>query len=149
MEKLTEFVGGRRQIHHGPPLLVRLSETVLEEQESWITEQHVEALFKEYMDPLPQKKHQLASHFRISSGPLRIVGIGSVGTRCLVLLLEGATKDDALILQLKEAESTVLETYVAKKNYASHAQRVVVGQKLMQAASDIFLAGIKDPLTGI
>jgi uncharacterized protein (DUF2252 family) len=119
MEKLTEVVGGRRQIHNGPPLLVRLSETVFEEQESWITEQHVEALFKEYMDPLPQEKHQLASHFRISSGPLRIVGIGSVGTRCLVLLLEGATKDDALILQLKEAESTVLETYVAKKDYAT------------------------------
>jgi len=80
---------------------------------------------------------------------LWIVGIGSVGTRCLVLLLEGATKDDALILQVKEAGLAVLETYVAKKNYASHAQRVVVGQKLMQAASDIFLVGIKDPLTGI
>ena len=126
-----------------------LSETVLEEQEAWITEQHVEALFKEYMDLLPEEKHQLASHFRISSGPLRIIGIGSVGIRCLVLLLEGATKDDALILQVKEAGLAVLETYVAKKNYASHAQRVVVGQKLMQAASDIFLVGIKDPLTGI
>jgi uncharacterized protein (DUF2252 family) len=149
MEKLTEFVGGRRQIRNGPPLLVRLSETVLEEQESWITEQHVEALFKEYMDPLPQEKPRLAPHFRISSGPLRIVGIGSVGTRCLVLLLEGATRDDALILQLKEEELAVLKTYIAKKAYASHAQRVVVGQQLMQAASDIFLAGTKDPSTGI
>ena len=126
-----------------------LSETVLEEQEAWITEQHVEALFKEYMDPLPEEKHKLASHLLISSGPLWIVGIDSVGTRCLVLLLEGATKDDALILQLKEAESTVLETYVAKKDYAIHSQRAVVGQKLMQAVSDIFLAGTKDPLTGI
>ena len=149
MEKLTEFVGGRRRIRNDPPLLVRLSETVPEEQEAWITEQHVEKLFKEYMDSLPEEKHQLMSHFRISSGALRIVGIGSVGTRCLILLLEGATKDDALILQLKEAGPSVLEPYVAKKDYASHAQRVVVGQKLMQAASDIFLAGIKDPLTGI
>jgi hypothetical protein len=62
MKKLTKFVGGRQQILNGPPLLVRLSETVLEEQEAWITEQHIEALFKEYMDPLPQEKHQLASH---------------------------------------------------------------------------------------
>jgi uncharacterized protein (DUF2252 family) len=128
---------------------VRLSETVLEEQEVWITEQHVEALFKEYMDPIPEEKHKLASHFRISSGLSRIVGIGSFGTRCLILLLEGATKDDALILQLKEAESVILETYVAKKDYASHSQRAVVGQKLMQAASNIFLAGTKDQLTGI
>ena len=149
MEKLTELVGGRRRIRHDPPLLVRLSETVPEEQEAWITEQHVEKLFKDYIDNLPEEKRQLISHFRVSSGALRIVGIGSVGTRCLILLLEGDTKDDALILQLKEAEPSVLEPYVAKKDYTSHAQRVVVGQKLMQAASDIFLAGIEDPLTGI
>lgn len=147
MEKLTEFVCGRRRIRNDPPLLVRLSETVPEGQEAWITEQHVEKLFKEYIDTLPEEKHKLVSHFRISSGALRLVGIGSIGTRCLVLLLEGATNDDALILQLKEAEPSVLEPYVPKKDYASHAQRVVVGQKLMQAASDIFLAGIKDPLT--
>jgi uncharacterized protein (DUF2252 family) len=149
MEKLTEFVGGRRQIRNDPPLLVRLSETVPEEQEAWITELDAEKLFKEYIASLPEEKHHLMSHFRISSGALRIVGVGSVGTRCLILLLEGPTKDDALILQLKEAGPSVLEPYVAKKDYASHAQRVVVGQKLMQAASDIFLAGIKDPLTGI
>jgi uncharacterized protein (DUF2252 family) len=89
------------------------------------------------------------SHFRISSGALRIVGIGSVGTRCLILLLEGATKDDTLILQLKEAGPSVLEPYVSKKAYANQAQCVVVGQKLMQAASDIFLAGIQDRMTGI
>jgi hypothetical protein len=146
MEKLTEFVGGRRQIYHVPPLLVRLSETVLEEQEAWITEQHVEALFKEYMDLLPEEKHQLASHFRISSGPLRIIGIGSVGIRCLVLLLEGATNTDITAERGRVGGPGNLRR---KKNYASHAQRVVVGQKLMQAASDIFLVGIKDPLTGI
>jgi hypothetical protein len=71
---------------------------VPEEQEAWIIEQHVEKLFKEYIDALPEEKHQLVSHFRISSGVLWIVGIGSVGTRCLVLLLERVTKNDALIL---------------------------------------------------
>jgi uncharacterized protein (DUF2252 family) len=149
MEKLTEFVDGRRQIRNDPPLLMRLSERVPEEQEAWITELDAEKLFKEYIASLPEEKRQLMSHFRIASGALRVVGIGSVGTRCLILLLEGATKDDALILQLKEAEQSVLEPYVAKKAYANQAQRVVVGQKLMQAASDIFLAGIQDRMTGI
>jgi Uncharacterized protein conserved in bacteria (DUF2252) len=122
---------------------------VPEEQEAWITEQHVEKLFKEYMHILPGEKHQLVLHFRISIGALRIEGIGSIGTRCLVFFLEGTTKDDALILRLKKAGPLVLEPYVPKKDYASHAQRMVVGQKLMQAASDIFLAGIKGPFTGI
>ena len=149
MEKLTETVDGRRRIRNDPPLLVRLSERVPEEQEAWITELDAEKLFKEYIASLPEEKRQLMSHFRVSSGALRIVGIGSVGTRCLILLLEGATKDDALILQLKEAGPSVLEPYVAKKDYDNQAQRVVVGQKLMQAASDIFLAGIKDQITGI
>lgn len=98
MEKLTEFVGRRWRIRNDPPLLVRLSEIMPEEQEAWITEQHVEKLFKEYMHTLPEEKHQLVLHFRISIGALRIGGIGSIGTRCLVFLLEGTTKDDALIL---------------------------------------------------
>ena len=149
MEKLTEIVHGKRQIKNNPPLMVRLNEIVPEEREAWITELDAKRLFEEYIDSLTEEKRQLVSHFRISSGALRVVGIGSVGTRCFILLLEGATKDDVLILQLKEAEASVLEPYVAKKDYASHAQRVVVGQKLMQAASDIFLAGIKDHITGI
>jgi uncharacterized protein (DUF2252 family) len=149
MEKLTEIVGGRRLIRNDPPLLMRLSERVPKEQEAWITELDAEKLFKEYIASLPEEKRQLMSHFRVSSCALRIVGIGSVGTRCLILLLEGATKDDALILQLKEAGPSVLEPYVAKKDYDNQAQRVVVGQKLMQAASDIFLAGMKDQITGI
>jgi hypothetical protein len=68
---------------------------------------------------------------------------------CLVLLLEGVTKDDALILKLKDVGASFLEPYVAKKDYASHAQCLMVGQKLMQAASYLILAGIMDPLTGI
>ena len=89
------------------------------------------------------------SYFWISSGVLRIVGIGSVGICCPVLILEGIKKDDALILQLKEIGASVLEPYVAKKDYASHAQCLMVGQKLMQAAGYLILAGIMDPLTGI
>jgi len=78
------------------------------------------------------------SHFRISSVALRTEGIGGVGTSCQILLIEVVTKSYALTLQLKEAGPPALRPYIAK-----HAQCVEVGQKLMQAASDIFLAGIK------
>lgn len=149
MEKLTEVVDGRREIRNNPPILVRLNETLAKGQKAWITEQDAEKLFQDYLDSLPEERRQLMSHFRVSSGAIRIVGIGSVGTRCIILLLEGAEKDDALILQLKEAGQSVLEPYVAKRDYANQAQRVVVGQKLMQAASDIFLAGISDSGTGV
>ncbi len=149
MEKLTEVVNGRRQIRNNPPLLARLSEILPEEQKAEITEQYVKNLYRDFVNTLPEERHHLASHFRISDEALRVGGIGSIGTRCFIFLLEGANKDEALILQLKEAGPSVLEPYVAKKDYASHARRVVIGQKLMQAASDIFLGWIEDPRTGI
>jgi len=148
MEKYTEVCDGRRRIRNAPPFRVRLSEIVTEEQEAWLTEQYVEKLFQSYVDRFPEERRRLISHFRISSGASRIGGIGSIGTRCIILLLEGAAENDALILQLKEVGPSVLEPYVAKRDYASQAQRVVVGQKLMQAASDIFLEAIEDQLTG-
>jgi uncharacterized protein (DUF2252 family) len=81
----------------------------------------------------------LLSRFRISDAALRVGGVGSVGTRCSIVLMEGGTEEDALILQQKEAGPSVLEPYLAEHDYASPAQRVVVNQRLMQAASDIFL----------
>jgi uncharacterized protein (DUF2252 family) len=149
IEKLTEVVDNGRQIKNDPPLLVRLNETVTEEQKAWITEKEVKKLFQDYVAGLPEEKRWLMSHFRLSSGAMQIVGTGSIGKRCILLLLEGASKDDVLMLQLKEAVPSILEPYVAKKDYNNQGQRVVIGQKLMQAASDIFLAGLEDSSTGI
>lgn len=149
MEKLTEVVDGRRRIRNKPPLLVRLNDILPEERKAEITEQYVENLYRDFVNTLPEERHQLVSHFRISDGALRVGGIGSIGTRCIIFLLEGANKDEALLLQLKEAGPSVLEPYVEKKDYTNHARRVVIGQKLMQAASDIFLGWIEDPGTGI
>jgi uncharacterized protein (DUF2252 family) len=149
MEKITELVDGKRRIRNTPPFLVCLNEAVTEEQKTWIKAQEVEKLFQNYLEGLPEEKRRLMSHFRLSNIALQIVGIESIGKRFILLLLEGATKDDALILQLKEAGPSVLEPYVAKRDYANQALRVVVGQKLMQAVSDIFLAGIVDQVTGI
>lgn len=150
MEKLTEVIDGRRQIRNDPPLLVRLSELLTDEDKAWLKrEKHVEKLFKDYVNSLPEERRHLMSHFRISDVALRVGGIGSVGTRCAIALLEGATKDEALILQLKESRPSVLEPYLEKKDYTNHAQRVVTGQKLMQAASDIFLGWHDTALSGI
>lgn len=149
MENLTEVVDGRRRIRNDPPLLVRLSEVLTEEQKAWVTEQNIEKLYKDYVNSLPEERHHLMSHFRVSSGALRVGGVGSVGTRCLIALLEGDAEDEALILQLKEAGPSILEPYLEKREYTSQAQRVVIGQKLIQAASDIFLGWHNMPFSGI
>ncbi len=149
MEKLTEVVDGRRRILNDPPLLVRLSELLTEEQKAQMTEKDIEKMWMEYLSSLPEERRLLLSRFRVSDVALRVGGIGSVGTLCLIVLLEGGAKDDALILQLKEAGPSVLEPYVIKRDYGNHARRVVLGQRLMQAASDIFLGWHKGLITGI
>jgi uncharacterized protein (DUF2252 family) len=118
------------------------------EEKAQITEQDVEKLWMDYLDSLPEERRLLLSRFRIADGALRVGGVGSVGTRCTILLLEGGAEDDALILQQKEAGTSVLEPYVAKRDYASQAKRVVTGQRLMQAISDIFLGWHEGSLTG-
>lgn len=149
IQKLTEVIEGRRWIVSNPPLVVRLTEIMSKEDKAWITkEKYAEKLFKDYVDSVPEEKRQLLLHFNITDGALRVGGIGSIGTRCLIFLLEGAAEDEALILQLKEAEQSVLEPYVEKKNYTNQAQRVVSGQKLIQGASDIFLGWHESPITG-
>lgn len=99
MEKLTEVIDGKRRIRNNPPLLMRLNEIMSEEEKTWvIREKHVEKMFHDYVNSLTQERHRLISYYQISDGALRIGGIGSIGTRCAILLLEGAAENDALIL---------------------------------------------------
>jgi uncharacterized protein (DUF2252 family) len=139
LEKLTEIVAGRRKIINDPPLLVRLSDLLPEEHKAQIPEEHIEEAWSEYLESLPAERRVLLSKFNIADGALRVGGVGSVGTRCTILLLEGRAEKDAIILQQKEAGPSVLEAYLPDRVYTSHAERVVIGQRLMQAASDIFL----------
>jgi uncharacterized protein (DUF2252 family) len=139
LEKLTEVVDGKRQIVNDPPLLVQLEDLLTDEQKAQIPEQHIETAWSDYLGSLPEERRLLLSKFRIADGALRVGGVGSVGTRCTILLLEGSAHKDAIILQQKEAGPSVLETYLPERDYSSHAERVVIGQRLMQAASDIFL----------
>jgi len=153
LEKLTTQDGSQRRIISDPPLLVPLvdmnlknilGETELEK----ISEKTIKHAWTGYLNSLPDERRYLLKRFEIVDVAFRVGGIGSVGTRCLLVLLNGGAKDDYLILQLKEAGTSILEPYLATHNYQSQAQRVVTGQHLMQAASDIFLGWHRGQITG-
>ncbi len=139
LQKLTEVVDGKKQIVNDPPLLERLSDRLSEEQKQQISKQDIESAWFEYINSLSEDRRRLLTRYRISDAALRVGGVGSVGTRCTIALLEGDADEDALILQQKQAGPSALEAYLPKMDFSSQAQRVVIGQRLMQATSDIFL----------
>jgi uncharacterized protein (DUF2252 family) len=138
--KLTHLVDGEPRIASDPPLIVPAAELA---EQAGIPAEQLEAelhqLFREYRKSLQQDRRHLLEEFRMVDLARKVVGVGSVGTRCWILLLLGRDSNDPLFLQIKEAQSSVLEPYLGKSQYKNHGQRVVVGQRLMQATSDIFL----------
>jgi uncharacterized protein (DUF2252 family) len=132
LSKLTRVVDGRRIINDDPPLLVRIPEG--DELRS-----QVYAILESYKRTLQEDRRHLLDRFRFVDAARKVVGVGSVGTRAYVVLLEGRDEEDPLFLQVKEAGASVLEGHVASNTYEHHGHRVVAGQRLMQAASDIFL----------
>ncbi len=154
LEKLTRYEAGQRRIASEPPLLVPLRELKLDPNISaadlkLISEQVVESAWAQYLDSLPDERRYLLQRYKIIDVALRVGGIGSVGTRCVIILLKGGAEDDSLILQLKEAGPSVLEPYLARATYEQNARRVVTAQKLMQATSDIFLGWHRSPISGL
>ena len=129
--KLVRRVEGNYEIKENPPLITHLGEDKLIEQ--------LQAFLKGYYASLQEDRRVLLSRYRIVDLANKVVGVGSVGTRCYVALLLGSDQNDPLFLQIKEAQASVLEPYLAPSPYENHAQRVVCGQRLMQAASDLFL----------
>lgn len=129
-EKLTVVSNGRLRFKDIPPLLCHMEDVSLGEETS--------RAFEDYRGTLAEDKRILLDKYELVDLARKVVGIGSVGTSCGVLLLAGAEKD-VLILQIKEARASVLEPYAGASKFPHHGQRVVLGQKLMQAASDMFL----------
>ncbi len=109
----------------------------------------VERAWYQYQDSLPDERRYLLQRFHVIDAALRVGGIGSVGTRCSIVLLKGGTEDDALILQLKEAGPSVLEAYLKQRKYPGQSRRVVTAQRLMQATSDIFLGWHSSKISGL
>jgi uncharacterized protein (DUF2252 family) len=132
LSKLTKVVDGRRMINDDPPLLVRVADG----DEIRV---QVNAILESYKRTLQDDRRYLLDRYRFVDTARKVVGVGSVGTRAYVVLLEGRDENDPLFLQVKEAGSSVLENYVKSNTYEHHGHRVVAGQRLMQAASDIFL----------
>ncbi|MCX4818553.1 DUF2252 domain-containing protein [Streptomyces sp. NBC_01142] len=145
-EKLTRVVDGRRRIAPDPPLIVPLQD-LLPGVERESLEAQLRELIERYGRTLPSDRRHLLRQYRIVDMARKVVGVGSVGTRCWIILLLGRDDQDPLLLQAKEADRSVLAEYVGKSAYDNQGERVVSGQRLMQAASDIFLGW--ERVTGI
>ncbi len=136
--KLTERVDGEIRIVNDPPLVVRLHDLLPAE----VVEQRSDEIagwVHSYSSSLQDDRRQLLSTYKLVDIARKVVGVGSVGTRCWIALMLGRDETDPLFLQIKEAQASVLEPFAGKSEYDHHGRRVVEGQRVMQAASDIFL----------
>ncbi|MGO9489237.1 MAG: DUF2252 domain-containing protein [Solirubrobacteraceae bacterium] len=138
LSKLTHRVDGRVEIVDESPLIVPIRVLVPDVEHSELFK-GLHELLRDYRDTLERDRRVLLEEFELADFARKVVGVGSVGTRAWIALMFGRDNKDPLFLQLKEAEASVLEDYAGKSEYDNHGQRVVVGQRLMQAVSDIFL----------
>ncbi|MEZ0093507.1 DUF2252 domain-containing protein [Streptacidiphilus sp. EB129] len=137
-EKLTEVVDGERRIASTPPLVTPIAELLPDEQRG-LFEGQINDLIQRYRRTLQSDRQHLLGRFSVADMARKVVGVGSVGTRCWIILLLGRDGEDPLFLQAKEADESVLAAFAGGSEYATQGERVVSGQRLMQAASDIFL----------
>jgi len=136
--KLTHEVDGQRRIISDPPLIVPVEE-IFPGQDGEMLQAQMGELLAAYRESLVSDRRHLFDQYRFVHMARKVVGVGSVGTRAWILLFEGLDGGDPLFLQAKEAQSSVLEQYAGVSEYANHGERVVAGQRMMQASSDIFL----------
>jgi uncharacterized protein (DUF2252 family) len=135
--KITAPSKGLPRIIDQPPLLYHISKHDANKHD-------IAEFFKQYRETLPEERRMLFDRFKLVDVALKVVGVGSVGTRCYVALFLGAP-EDPLFLQVKEARRSVLEAYTGSSPAAHNGQRVVIGQRLMQSSSDIFLGWSRGP----
>jgi uncharacterized protein (DUF2252 family) len=140
--KLTKLVDGQPRINADPPLVVPLRDLLSPERLPTI-EHELHELFRVYRRTLQPDRRHLLEQYHIVDMARKVVGVGSVGTRCWVLLLMGRREGDPLFLQVKEAEESVLAPYAGKSRVSNQGQRVVEGQRIMQSSSDIFLGWLR------
>jgi uncharacterized protein (DUF2252 family) len=137
--KLTHDVDGQRRIVADPPLITPIEDVAAEAGDQRDVETELRALIRSYRRTLETDRRVLLEDFEYLHAARKVVGVGSVGTRAWILLLQGRDGQDPLFLQAKEAQESVLERFVGRSQYNNCGQRVVAGQRLMQATSDIFL----------
>jgi uncharacterized protein (DUF2252 family) len=140
--KLTHLVDGEPRIVGDPPLIVPIEE-LAPPGEAAATHETLAGLIRSYRRTLAGDRRRLVERYRYVDAARKVVGVGSVGTRAWILLMLGRDSEDPLFLQAKEAQASVLEPCLGRSGYSNHGQRVVEGQRLMQAASDIMLGWIR------
>lgn len=144
LDKLAVSVDGRVRIRSDPPLLFPLHGLPAElDASSW--EDEVRQAFEAYKPTLHDDRRHLIDRYRVVDIGFKVVGVGSVGTRCFIVLLEGRDHTDPLFIQVKEADASVLEEHLGPSPYAHHGRRVVEGQRMIQSESDIFLGWTDGP----
>ena len=137
--KLTRMVDGRPRIISDPPLLVPIDELMPSGTDNASIEAAYSGIVAKYRRTLETDRRYLLDQYQYGDLARKVVGVGSVGTRCWIVLMLGRDESDPLFLQVKEAEASVLSRFVGVSKYKNQGQRVVAGQRLMQAGSDIFL----------
>src|SRR5215472_13728002 len=135
-------VDGELRIAADPPLIIPIEDLIVPGSEWEDSAPLVKKLLSTYRRTLGSQRHPL-EEYRYVHAAYKMVGVGSVGTRCYIMLMLGRDAGDPLFLQIKEAQASVLERFVGQSTYRHHGQRVVAGQRLMQAATDIFLGWIR------
>ncbi len=143
VRKLTEVVDGKLRFASAPPLLTPMNEMFPgsgAERDAFVG-----ALLDQYIASLHADRQHLVRSYELADMARKVVGVGSVGTRAWVILLVGRGGQDAVVLQAKEAQSSVLEQHLGQSEYPTHGERVVRGQRMMQAATDIFLSWQRSP----
>jgi uncharacterized protein (DUF2252 family) len=137
--KLTRVVDGKPRIIAEPPLLVPIADLLPAQTDRQAFQAQMKDLIATYRRTMETDRRYLLDEFEFTDLARKVVGVGSVGTRCWIILLLGRDTNDPLFLQVKEAEASVLSRFVGASKYANQGLRVVAGQRLMQASSDIFL----------
>ncbi|HEU4896428.1 MAG TPA: DUF2252 domain-containing protein [Actinomycetota bacterium] len=144
LSKLGELVDGQYRIVSQPPIVVPVRDV---EDIYGLSANQIEKVvrdqFRAYRATLRDDQRQLLERFQVVDLARKVVGVGSVGTRAFIVLLQGRDEQDPLFLQVKEATASVLEGHLPKSRYRQHGERVVCGQRMMQAASDIYLGWTK------
>ena len=141
LSKLTREVDGRLRLVSEPPLIVPFDQ--LSDWDPREIGVRVREVIADYRETLSEDRRVLLDSYRFADAALKVVGVGSVGTRAWLVLMLGRDQEDPLFLQIKEAQASVLEPYASPTAYAQQGERVVQGQRLMQATSDILLGWVK------
>jgi len=139
LAKLTTTVDGQLRIISDPPLLVPIEDLLSDQAQRSALESEAQSIMSKYRRTLETDRRHLIEQYEFVHLARKVVGVGSVGTRCWIALMVGRDESDPLFLQIKEAEESVLSRFLGASEFTNMGQRVVAGQRLMQASSDIFL----------